>query len=185
MPDPPSSRHRIRRDEGGQPGPARPEEPPRHSFHAAQVFKGWLGDRSAHAGFEYGDLAWQCDPGNPVGINPAGCTKQGHSVDGVLPDDQRRGGGFTWPPPHENYVWEALQGALVQAVLLHRAGYDVWNWEDQALLRAARWLHEQASFPATGDDSWQPHIINFYYGTGFPAPVPSSPGKNLGWTDWR
>ena len=43
--------------------------------------------------------------------------------DGVLPDDQRRSGGFVWPPTKENYVWEALQGAIAQAVILHRAGF--------------------------------------------------------------
>jgi hypothetical protein len=57
---------------------------------AAQVFKGWLGDRSAYAGFTYGDTAWQADPSKPVGINPKGATKRGHTIDGVLPDDQRR-----------------------------------------------------------------------------------------------
>ena len=151
---------------------------------AAKVFKGWLGDRSSYAGFSYGDLNWQADPNNPVGVNPAGSMKQGHSIDGVLPDDQRRAGGFTWPPPKENYVYEALQGALAQAVMLYRAGYDVWNWSDQALLRAFEWLHEEASFSATGDDTWEPHIINHYYGVSFPAPIPSRPGKNVGWTDW-
>jgi hypothetical protein len=78
----------------------------------AQVFKGWLGDRASYAGFDYGDLSWQADPSKPVGINPRGAMIQGHSVDGVLPDDQRRAGGFTWPPPKENYVWEAMQGVL-------------------------------------------------------------------------
>ena len=62
-------------------------------------------------------------------------THRGHSIDGVLPDDQRRGGPFEWPPPRENYVYEALQGATVQAALLSRAGYDAWDWGDQALLR--------------------------------------------------
>ncbi|MCI0394086.1 MAG: hypothetical protein L0322_04010, partial [Chloroflexi bacterium] len=71
---------------------------------AATVFQGWLGDRNAYAGFNYGDLDWQCNPSAPVGINPAGCTRNGYSIDGVLPDDQRRSGGFTWPPPQENYV---------------------------------------------------------------------------------
>jgi hypothetical protein len=150
----------------------------------AQVFKGWLGDRSSYSGFSYGDLAWQCNSSAPVGINPAGCIRDGHSIDGVLPDDQRRGGGFTWPPPKENYVWEGLQGAVVQAVLLKRAGYDVFNWENQALRRAVQWLHSQANFPASGEDTWNPHLINYYYGTQFPAPVPTSPGKNMGWTDW-
>jgi hypothetical protein len=40
-----------------------------------------------------------------------------------------------------------LQGALAAAVMLHRAGYDVWNWEDRALFRAFRWLHEVNEFP--------------------------------------
>ena len=43
----------------------------------AQVFKGWLGDRTSYADFDYGELSWQCDPNNPVGINPKGCTKDG------------------------------------------------------------------------------------------------------------
>jgi hypothetical protein len=151
---------------------------------AARVFRGWLGDRASYAGFEYGELDWQADPANPVGINPVGSRRDGHSLDGVLPDDQRRAGAFVWPPPKENYVWEALQGALAQAVMLERAGYDVWSWSDRALLRAATWLHTQASFPAEGDDTFSPWILNRAYGTSFPAPLPSRPGKNVGFTDW-
>lgn len=154
--------------------------------NAARVFAGYLGDRSAHAGFDYGDdLTWQADSARPVGINPRGAEKSGFSIDGVLPDDQRRGGSFGWPPPKENYVYEGLQGALAQAVILYRAGYkDVWTWSDSALLRAFEWLHEVADFPADGDDTWQPHIVNYFYGTNFPAPVPARHGKNVGWTDW-
>jgi hypothetical protein len=152
---------------------------------ASRVFRGWLGDRSAYAGFSFGsDLTWHCDANAPVAVNPRGCTKQGVSIDGVLPDDQRRGGSFRVPPPAENYVYEALQGALMQAVILSRHGYDVWNWQDRALLRAFDWLHDVAAYPAEGDDTWQPHIINRVYGRQFPAPVPSRPGKNIGWTDW-
>jgi len=151
----------------------------------AVVFHGWLGDRASYAGFEYGELSWQFDQAKPVGVNPRGATRDGHSIDGVLPDDQRRtAGGFVWPPPKENYVWEALQGAVVCAEILTRAGFLAWEWQDRALLRAVTWLHEQANFPAGGDDSWIPHLVNFRYGTKFPAPVPSSPGKNCGWTDW-
>lgn len=152
---------------------------------AALVFRGWLGDRSAYADFKYGkDLTWQEDPSRPVGINPLGATKLGMSIGGVLPDDQRRGGSFTWPPPKENYVYEGLQGALAQAILLHRAGYDVWNWQDKALLRAYEWLHEQADYPARKDDLWQLHVVNFYYGTAFPTTFDAEPGKNVGWTAW-
>jgi hypothetical protein len=152
----------------------------------ARVFKGYLGDRASWSGFDYGDdLSWQCDPARPVGINPVGCTRNGLSLDGVLPDDQRRGGAFTTSPPKENYVWEALQGLLAQAVILSRAGYpDVWSWEDRALLRAVRWLHVVVDYPAEGDDTWQPHIVNRYYGASFPVSVPARAGKNVGWTDW-
>jgi hypothetical protein len=150
---------------------------------AAQVFQGWLGDRSAYAGFSYGDTSWQADPGKPVGINPSGAIRNGQSIDGVLPDDQRRAGGFTWPPQKENYVWEGLQGAVVQAELLQRAGYDAWNWSDRALLRAVLWETTVARFPAQGDDTWQIWLLNHAYGTALPT-SPANTGKNMGFTDW-
>jgi hypothetical protein len=152
---------------------------------AAQVLRGYLGDRSAYAGFEYGaDLSWQHDATKPVGVNPVGSTRSGLSLDGVLPDDQRRGGAFTTSPPNENYAWEAMQGLLAQAVMLERAGYAPFEWSDRALLRSARWLYDVNDFPAAADDTWQTSILNHYYGTGFPEDVPSRPGKNVGWTTW-
>ncbi len=150
----------------------------------ARVFRGYLGDRDSHAGFRYGDLSWQADAAHPVGINPMGATRAGHSIDGVLPDDQRRSGMFKWPPPKENYVYEGLQGALAQAVILSRAGYDVWNWQDRALLRAFQWLYVQADFPAEGDDTWELPLVDSYYGSSFWAGTPTNPGKSTGFTDW-
>jgi hypothetical protein len=169
--------------------PAGCRDPQSEIARVAQIFKGWLGDRSSYAGFSYGDLSWQADANQPVGINPKGAVKNGQNVDGVLPDDQRRSGGFEWPPPKEGYVYEALQAALVTAVILNRLGYDVWNWEDRAILRAYQWLHTPhfaggTTYPAEGDDTWQPHLVNYFYGANFPAPTPTSPGKNMGWTDW-
>ena len=153
--------------------------------NAAIVFKGWLGDRESYSGFAYGDdLTWQSDPESPVGINPVGSTIDGFPVDGVLPDDQRRGGSFIWPPEKVGYVYEALQGALLQAILLERRGYDPFEWEDRALLRAYRWLHEHAAYSAEGDDRWQPYVVNYYYDMDFPVQMPAQPGKNVGWTDW-
>lgn len=151
---------------------------------SAMIFKAWLGDRSQYTGFKFGELSWQADSTKPVGINPKGARRNGHSIDGVLPDDQRRGGIFAWPPPKENYVYESLQGALVQAVILHRAGYDVWEWCDRALLRAYQWLYQEAKFPAQGDDEWQIPLVNYFYGTDFPVTIPARTGKNAGWTDW-
>lgn len=149
----------------------------------AQVFKGYLGDRSSYSGFNYGDLSWQENPSSPVGINPVGATKEGHNIDGVMPDDMRRGGGFTWPPSYTGYVWEGLQGAVVQAEILYRAGYDTWNWEDKALLRAVRFLYS-IDWPAQGDDAYVLYLINNRYGTNFPTSSPAGHGKNMGWTDW-
>jgi len=156
---------------------------------AAQVFKGWLGDRAAYAGFTYDkDLSWHADPSNPVGINPAGAERGGHRIDGAIPDDMQRGGKFRWPPKRTDYPWGAMEGALVQAELLSRAGYDAWNWSDKALLRAAQFLYatdrEVGGWWAAGDDEWMPWVINHAYGAAFPTALPARPGKNLGWTDW-
>jgi hypothetical protein len=149
----------------------------------AQVFRGWLGDRTAYAGFAYGRLTWQAEPEMPVGINPPGSSRDGYSIDGALPEEMRRGGALQWPPKETGYPWEAMQGAVVQAEILHRAGFPAWEWQDQALLRAARFLYE-IGWEAEGDDEWQPWLINHVYGSNFPAAVPTRPGKNMGWTDW-
>lgn len=150
---------------------------------AAQIFRGYLGDRDAYAGFKYGDLGWQADEENPVGINPLGSSKMGHSIDGALPEEMRRGGSFQWPPRHTGYAWEGLQGVVVQAQMLDRAGYPAWEWQDQAILRAFNFLYE-LGWPAEGDDVWQVWLINRVYGTEFPVSGPTQPGKNVGWTDW-
>lgn len=150
----------------------------------AEIFKGWLGDRELYSGFSFKNRSWQADPMQPVGINPKGASRQGHSIDGVLPDDQRRGGPFTWPPPKENYVYTALQGAVAQAVILSRCGYQVWEWEDRALLRAFEWLYNVTEYPAEGDDMWMPFVINAAYQASLPLESPTKPGKNVAWTDW-
>ncbi len=151
----------------------------------AKIFKGWVGDRKTYAGFRYGDdLSWQADPDNPVPVNPKGAMKEGHSIDGALPEEMRRGGPFQWPPKETNYPWGGLQGSFVQALILARAGYpDVWEWEDRALLRAVQFLYT-IDWPAEGDDEWLVWLVNAVYGTRFPAELPARPGKNMGWTDW-
>ncbi len=149
----------------------------------ARIFMGYLGNREVYNGFEFGKLWWQADKDNPVAINPVGATKGGRSIDGAQPEEMRRGGKFMWPPTETGYAWGALQGALVQAELLHRAGYLAWEWEDRALLRAAQFLYDIGWQP-DGDDAWLTWLVNHAYGTDFPSSTPSPPGKNMAWTDW-
>ena len=161
---------------------------------AATVFKGWLGDSTAYRGFNWGNLCWQADPNNPVGILPRGATLfvagALRDVDGVQPDDQRRAGCpdvvTDWPPPTDPHVWGGLQGAAAQAYLLSRQGFDAWNWQDQAVLRAVSWQHDplRGNAPALDDEVWILPLIDQFYGTDFWDGYPVAPGKQVGWTDW-
>jgi hypothetical protein len=152
---------------------------------AVSIYKGWLGDRAAYAypTGDFGDLSWQSDATKPVGINPAGATKSTYDIDGVLPDDQRRAGSFAWPPPCENYVHEALQGATLSGAILALHGESAWTWSNAALARAYRWLYGH-SCPATGDDNSTPWTVNHFTGSAYPATSPTNVGKGFGFTDW-
>jgi hypothetical protein len=152
---------------------------------AAKVFKGYLGDRTSYASFTYGsDLTWQASSVSPVGINPAGAMLGGMVIDGVMPDDMRRGGSRpTVGDAGQSYTWEALQGTLLQAELLSRNGYAAWDWQNRAVLRAVTRIHI-LGYPAVGDDRWQPWLINRRYGTTFPASTSTTPGKGFGYADW-
>jgi hypothetical protein len=164
----------------------------------AQVFKGWLGDRTSYAGFRYGgpekDLSWQIDPAAPVGILPKGAVRDGHNLDGALPEEMRRGDSYNpgvWPPVPTGYCWEALQGAFVLAEVLYRSGYPAYEWQDRALLRAVQFLYGLGrDWAAVGDDAWQVFIINRRYGTNYvqdPAVAHDwyrSQGKVMAWTPW-
>ena len=150
-----------------------------------KIFCGWMGDRSAYRGFTYTDpMSWHADTSQPRGINPKGATKSGMSIDGVLPDDQRRGGGFTTNPPNENYVWEALQGASLAALVFEHNGRPAFDRSDRALKRAVDWLYKVNGFPATGDDNWIPWVMNHAYDMNLQTTSPTQPGKNFGFTDW-
>lgn len=161
---------------------------------AVNVFKGMLGDRSAYSDFVYGDLWYQCDPVNPVPINPASCQIQGHPAGSILTEEQRRcASSFSWPLCKSDYLWEGLQGIIVIAELLHRQGYPAYQWSDQAVLRAANNLNttiynDGTTQPAVGDDQFLAYIIDERYGTNFVSSWGISPGvtagKMMGYTDW-
>jgi hypothetical protein len=180
-----------------------------------KVFRGWLGDRSAYAEFDYGTLSWQFDENDPVGINRVGATKpvggEERDIDGVLPDDQRRNGDFQWPPPRTAYVYEALQGAVLQAIIIHHASRGImgpalnpFSWNDKALLRAYLWLNDpdRGNFIVNGvyepvegwdtgpetDDYWQIAAVKKRYGSDASAlPTIASGheiGKAFGFAHW-
>lgn len=153
---------------------------------AADVFHGWLGNRSVYAGFSYGDLDWQCNPSAPTGVNRKGCVINGVDVDGALPEEMRRGGPFQSPPLFTEYAWDALQGAIVQATLLDRAGYPAFEWQDRALLRAYDYLY-RIGWAAERSDVWQVWLLNHAYGTNYstgPSSCGPGFGRNMSWTNW-
>ena len=69
-------------------------------------------------------------------------------------------------------------------MILHSAGYDTFNWNEKAILRTYKWLHEQVNFPPTVDDVWQLPLVDYYYGTNFWDGSTTDCGKNTCWTDW-
>jgi len=153
----------------------------------AVVFKGWLGDRGAYAGFvptaDF-DPSWACGHPQWVPVNPAGCGDR----DGALVEDISRGDPYPNPTSTGlSYSWEALQGAVLQAVLLARHGYpDVWQWQDQALRRATAFMAAHGGFLDTNFhpiNHWVPWVIDQAYGTRW-ATNPAGAGRQFGFTDW-
>jgi hypothetical protein len=158
----------------------------------ARVFRAWIGEGGGYEGLRFGrSRSWQGDPARPVGINRNGARRRGIDVDGALPEEMRRGCELRAPPCSSHYPWEGIGGALMQAELLHRQGYDTYAWGDRALLRAARFLFRLGRRDPRftegvlgGPHSWEPWLLNRRYGTDLPTGGPTDRGKNMGWTDW-
>lgn len=153
---------------------------------AAKVFQGWLGDRSAYAGFSKTagyNATWACDDGSWVPVNPS-CALSGINVDGALVEDVSRGGGLAMPPGSSgmSYSWEALQGVFVQAELLYRQGHPSFDWSNKALLRAMGFM-QRAGWNPTGVARYLPWMANARYGTSFPTTA-AGYGRLMGYTDW-
>lgn len=138
------------------------------------------------------NTSWHADSKNPAGENRKGATIQGKNVSGALPEDWRRSAEYQWPPAVTNYMWEGMQGFVVTAVILDRAGLVPLSTGDDALVRAMNALYgtgEAASNspkfnnPPSGDDTWIPWVVNYYAGTTFPTSAAAA-GKNMAWTDW-
>lgn len=157
---------------------------------SAAALRGWTGDRTAEM-FTYRssrDYSWQCgypETSRYVPVNPLGCARNGHSLDGVMAEDMRRGGSYQWPPVFTSYPRENLVGRTIEAELLYRAGYPVWSWGDLAFLRV---VNRQLSL-SQYDSQWYEPRINAYwiiakrYGVHLPLEGPSK-GRTVIGVDW-
>lgn len=159
---------------------------------AAQVLRGFLGDRSAWDRFQpvEGASSWACEPDSYTPVNPP-CTSRGIDLDGAIVRDVDRGGNLRWPPGEDGigYTLESLQGLALQAELLTVNGYgDVWSWSDQALRRAAGLVTRSGE---AGGLTWNrssvsyhvPWLLNARYDLGLPT-EPAGIGRVFGYTDW-
>jgi hypothetical protein len=144
------------------------------------------------AALNYGDdLSWHVDQNNLRLVNPKGSVKEGLNIDGVIPDDMRRNGSFSNPPPvpTTSYHWEVLQGIVMGARILDRLGMGIWAVSDSAIYRAVyilqvEWENAFGNWKAEGDDLWMLPFIDEVYGTNYTIGQPSrvwEHGKNTGW----
>jgi hypothetical protein len=119
-----------------------------------------------------------------VPVNPP-CKLSGIDVNGAIPMDISRAGPLTWPPGSSglSYTLETLQGLVIQAELLYRAGYDTWNWSNQALRRAGDVMTRANSWNYTSVSYHVPWLLNERYGLSLPT-KPAGYGRVFGYTDW-
>lgn len=155
---------------------------------AANVFRGFLGDRSAYAGFrptsEF-DQTWVCGPtAGWVPINPVEC---GDKAGAIVEDISRSAGAYpSIDKVGRMYSWETLGGATLSAKILSRHGYpDVYSWSDRALLRAATFMHRNGGYaPEYGANQHIPWLINKAYGVALGPVNAARYGRQYGYTDW-
>jgi hypothetical protein len=163
---------------------------------SARIARGFLGDRSAYAGFgatlSSASVSWTCSGSQSTytPVNPS-CTKRSIDVDGAVVADVSRGGSLRWPPGADgiSYQLESIQGLGLQLELLSRNGYpDAWDWSNQAVKRMAAFVSRAA---ASGGIGWNlthasrqmPWLLNLRYGTQIPTVAPGM-GRAIGFTDW-
>jgi hypothetical protein len=160
---------------------------------SADILRGWLGDPEGRQDWEYDterhDYSWMChypDVDRFLPVNPAGCEREGMVIDGIIPIDMQRGGGFRVPPRFTRYPRESLQGRTAQAEMLYRAGYDTFGWADRALLRIAE---RQRAMGEEFDRDWYEPDMGCYWiiarrtGAGLPLEEPST-GRSVSGVDW-
>jgi hypothetical protein len=154
------------------------------------AFRRYAGDRTSPHHLTSNSDAWQQVPADPVGIQNAGATKSGCSIDGAISNDMSRGSEDVCDPGYTQYPWVGLEGAVPAAMILSRAGYPAWDVSSQALRRAAVYLmqlRQQSGNAEWYDGSRAPeikHLLNRQYGLGYPVSYPVGAGRTVGFTDF-
>jgi hypothetical protein len=163
---------------------------------ASRITQGFLGDRSAYAGFDAqltsAALSWTCTGSQSTytPVNPA-CTRGGINVDGAVVADISRGGSLRWPPGSTgiDYQIESIQGLGLQVELLYQNGYSgAWDWSSQALKRMAAIVTRSRASGGRGWNTTQaarqmPWLLNLRYGTNIPTAA-AGLGRAIGFSDW-
>lgn len=153
--------------------------------NAIKVFRGYLGEYDTYHDFAYGDLAWQFRKDRPVGINEKGAIINGLNVDGMLPEEARRGSTSTNSYPGgdaQMYTWEATQGSTAAMVTALNAGSDLRDVAAYAHKRGINFALNTVNWPIAGDDAFLVPLLNLLYPDLKLAPVTGGPGKGLAWT---
>lgn len=173
----------------------------------AQLDNAWLvlrrysGDYTSPETIDFSSAgdAWYHNSSAKLAINPKGSTCNGsYPADGVIPNDQGRGGGCPAnpgsAPGYTQYPWEGLQGAYAAAFILYRQGYNLagknpFQINDYALLRAVEYQWSlQSKFGGSwydaGRAAWVKHLAYKFYGFKPIQYDPSDGGRNMSHTQW-
>jgi hypothetical protein len=163
---------------------------------ASRIARGFLGDRTAYAGFEQNissaAVTWSCSESAATytPVNPS-CTKSGIDVDGAVVSDVSRSGSLGWPPGSTGmaYQLDSIQGLGLQVELLYQNGYSgAWGWSSDALKRMAGLVTRSGASGGTGWNGTKaarqmPWLLNLRYGTTIPTAT-AGIGRAIGFTDW-
>jgi hypothetical protein len=155
---------------------------------AAKILRGFLGDRSAYAGWDFDGsaMSWSCNPESSATPVSKACTKSGVNVDGAVLEDISRGGSLDWPPGGDgvSYQVDAVAALAMQAALLSRQGYsDVWSWSSSAIKRAAALGNRAGGWNRSNASSQAPWLLNARYGKFLPTEHQPM-GRGIGFADW-
>lgn len=151
------------------------------------AFRRYAGDRMSAWKITSNDMSWQATS-DIVGIQNKGAIKAGINIDGAISNDMSRGGSVSATPGYTSYPWVGLEGAVPAAVILARAGYPAWSIADEALKRAAQYLHRLLpQNPAWYDGSRArdvKYLLNLAYDLGYPGDRPVGVVRTTGFEDF-